>query len=40
MFKYKIMHRRHYVYSYVDHIWHDFDDITKAFEFMREEIGD
>lgn len=39
MFKYKIEHRRHYVYSYADGTWHDFDDITKAFNFMREAIG-
>ena len=39
MVKYKIEHRRHYVYSYADHTWHDFDDRDKAFDFMREEIG-
>ena len=39
MFKYKIEHRRHYVYNYADGMWHDFDDRDKAFNFMREVIG-
>ena len=39
MFKYKIEHRRHYVYNYADLTWYTFDDIHKAFNFMREVIG-
>ena len=39
MFKYKIEHRRHYVYNYADHTWHDFDDRAAAFNFMIKEIG-
>ena len=39
MFKYKIEHRRHYVYNYADRKWHDFNDITEAFDFMRKEMG-
>lgn len=39
MFKYKIIHRMHYVYSYASHDWHRFDDMHKAFNFMREEIS-
>lgn len=39
MFKYKIEHRIHYVYSYADGTWYEFNDRVKAFEFMREEMG-
>lgn len=39
MFKYKIEHRIHYVYSYTDRTWHEFNDRAKAFAFMREEMG-
>ncbi len=39
MFKYRIEHRRHYVYSYADRTWHEFDDRAKAFNFMIEEMG-
>ena len=39
MFKYKIVRRIHYVYSYADHTWHDFSDRAGAFNFMIEEMG-
>lgn len=40
MFKYKIEHRRHYVYNYADGTWQDFDSSEKAFDFMKKVIGD
>lgn len=39
MFKYKIEHRRHYVYSYADRKWYDFDNGGEAFNFMKKEMG-
>ena len=39
MVKYKIEHGIHYVYSYADKTWHDFDSRDAAFNFMERIIG-
>lgn len=39
MVKYQIIHGTHRVYNYEDKTWHDFDNSTAAFNYMREVIG-
>lgn len=37
MFKYKIMHRKHYVYY--DHEWHTFESSHDAWDFIFRTAG-
>lgn len=39
MVKYQIMHGKHYVYSYADKTWHNFNSREEAFDFMERVIG-
>lgn len=39
MVKYKIEHRMHYVYNYADKTWHEFDNRTEVFNFIKKVIG-